>query len=464
MRIRQNRENKSLHLTDGPILPVLTRLALPIMASSFLATAYNLTDMVWVGMLGAKAVAGIGVGGMYVWLSQGLAALCRMGGQVNVGQCLGRGDRASAGKYAAASLQMVTLAGILFGTACLLFPDLLLSFFQLEDAATARFAKVYMMITCGGILFSYLNMTLTGLYTAQGDSRTPLIANAAGLVLNMVLDPVLILGIGFFPRLEVIGAAVATVFAQAVVLLVLLLAMNRENLLRQSSLLRLPQRQYFKKVLQIGVPTALQSTFYCAISMVLTRIISPFGEGAIAVQRVGGQIESLTWNTADGFGAAMNAFAAQNYGAGKPDRIRKGYNLSAVAMVVWGAVIGAAFILLPETISSLFFHEAEIIPQSVAYFEILGFCEPFLCLELMAIGAMSGLGRTKECSIISIVLTGMRIPIAWMLSQTGLGVNGVWWALTLTSIAKGIVLHFAFCRQINKKHKQNNTETKVRKR
>lgn len=450
MRVQQSKMNKSLKLTEGPILPVLTRLALPIMASSFLSTAYNLTDMAWVGMLGAKAVAGIGVGGMFVWLSQGLSALCRMGGQVNAGQCLGRDDRESAGEYAVAAVQLVTLFGIFYGLICMLFPDTLLSFFQLEDLATAQFAKVYMRITCGSILFSYLNVTLTGLYTAQGDSRTPLIANTAGLLLNMVLDPVLILGIGFFPRLEVIGAAVATVLAQAVVLLVLILAMKKDNLLRQTSLLRIPQWRYFRKVLQIGVPTALQSTLYCAFSMVLTRIISPFGEGAIAVQRVGGQIESLTWNTADGFGAAMNAFAAQNHGAGKPERIRKGYNLSAIAMTVWGTVVGAAFILLPKTISSLFFHEAEIIPQSVAYFVILGFCEPFLCLELMAIGAMSGLGRTKECSIISIVLTGMRIPIAWMLSQTGLGVKGVWWALTLTSIAKGIVLHFAFCRQMNK--------------
>ena len=81
------------NLTKGPILKTLTKLAIPIMASSFLGTLYNITDMAWIGLLGSKAVAGVGVGGMFTWLSQGLASMARMGGQVQVAQCIGRGDR-----------------------------------------------------------------------------------------------------------------------------------------------------------------------------------------------------------------------------------------------------------------------------------------------------------------------------------------------------------------------------------
>ena len=84
------KKNKSIDLTSGPILKTLAELALPIMASSLLGTAYNITDMAWIGLLGSKAVAGVGVGGMYVWLSQGLVALPRMGGQVNTTQACGR--------------------------------------------------------------------------------------------------------------------------------------------------------------------------------------------------------------------------------------------------------------------------------------------------------------------------------------------------------------------------------------
>ena len=129
---------KQINLTEGPILQVLTKLALPIMASSFLSTAYSITDMAWIGKLGAKAVAGVGVGGMYVWLAQGLASLARMGGQVRLAQALGRNDREEAKHYAKASMQLILLFSVIFGAICLMFSDGLVSFFALEDVVTIR--------------------------------------------------------------------------------------------------------------------------------------------------------------------------------------------------------------------------------------------------------------------------------------------------------------------------------------
>ena len=114
-------KTKTIDLTSGPILKTLAELALPIMASSLLGTAYNITDMAWIGMLGSKAVAGVGVGGMYVWLSQGLVALPRMGGQVNVAQACGRGDYEQARGYAASALRLTFLLGILFAAVCIVF-------------------------------------------------------------------------------------------------------------------------------------------------------------------------------------------------------------------------------------------------------------------------------------------------------------------------------------------------------
>ena len=215
------KRSKSIDLTSGPILKTLAELALPIMASSFLGTAYNITDMAWIGLLGSKAVAGVGVGGMYVWLSQGLVALPRMGGQVNTAQACGRKDYKEAGFYAASALQMTILFGLLFAVASIVFLDPLIGFFNLADPDAYASARSYMLITCGLIIFSFLNLTLTGLFTAQGDSRSPLMANLLGLVGNMILDPLLILGVGPFPRLETVGAAIATVTAQILVFSVL---------------------------------------------------------------------------------------------------------------------------------------------------------------------------------------------------------------------------------------------------
>ena len=438
------------NLTEGSIFKVLMRLSLPIMASAFLATAYSITDLAWIGSLGSSAVAGVGVGGMYVWLSQGLSTLARMGGQVPMAQALGKGDVKDAKKYAVTSLWVVAFFGILFGIVSLVFTNPMVAFFNLDTALTVSHAKVYLKITCGLIIFSYIGYTLTGLYTAQGDSKTPLKANFIGLVTNMILDPVLILGIGPFPRLEVIGAAIATVFAQFLVMMVLIIDIYRpksNNLLKSANIFRFPGMEYLKTIFKIGTPAALQGTLYCAFSMVLTRMVSGFGDGAIATQRVGGQIESITWNVADGFAAALNAFSAQNFGAGKIDRVKKGYYLSAVTIALWGSLIGLIFFLFPNGIANIFFHEPEVIAIAIGYLSIIALGEPFMCVEIVSSGAISGLGNTKLCSIISVIFTGSRIPLAYLLSRTSLGLKGIWWALTITSICKGIVFFFAFQKE-----------------
>ena len=441
-------KSKQVNLIEGSILKSLVMLAMPIVASSFLGTVYNITDMAWIGMLGSKAVAGVGVGGMYIWLSQGLSSLARMGGQVHVAQEIGAGRRKEAGEYAKAALQLVTVFGILFALVSILFTREMVAVFGLGNAEAETCAVRYTRITCGMILFSYLAVVLTGIYTAQGDSKTPLKANFIGLVTNMILDPVLILGLGPFPRLEVTGAAVATVVAQCIVMTVMILGIVKDksgqNVLRGIRLNKMAGKKYYGGVCRIGIPTAIQGSMYCMISMVLTKMVASFGADAVAVQRVGGQVEALSWNMADGFATAINAFVAQNYGAGKMDRVRRGYRISFWTTAAWGSMIMLMFLVLPAQISHIFFYEEEVIRVAVDYLIILGFGEAFMCVELMTVGALSGLGKTKLCSVISILVTGSRIPLAILLSSTVLALNGIWWALTSTSIAKGIVFTLTF--------------------
>lgn len=443
-------KKRQIQLTEGPILKSLIGLALPIMASSFLGTLYNITDMAWIGILGSKAVAAVGVGGMYIWLSQGLSTLARMGGQVYVAQCFGQGKREEAAKYARAALQLTVLFAILFSLICVLFAEPLVAFFNLGDEETIRNAVSYLRIACGLIIFPYLNVVLTGLYTAQGNSRTPFLANFSGLFVNMIMDPVLILGVGFFPRLNEAGAAIATVGAQAVVTVVFVIDIiymkDKENVLKGLKLLERTDGRYYKGIFKLGGPSAVQGTVYCGISMVLARMAAGFGAAAVAVQRVGGQIESLSWNTADGFGAAMNAFCGQNYGAGKMQRIGKGYKISAWTMMIWGSIILLIFVLFPGPVSAVFFHEKDVVKISVEYLVAIGLCEPFMCVELMTVGALSGLGRTKLCSVISITLTAARVPLALILCSF-FGLNGVWWAMSVSSICKGITFYIVFRQQ-----------------
>ena len=434
------------NLTKGPILKTLTKLAIPIMASSFLGTLYNITDMAWIGLLGSKAVAGVGVGGMFTWLSQGLAAMARMGGQVQVAQCIGRGERDRAHGFAQAAVQLATLMGMVYAVISLLFTRQMVAFFQLTDPEAQTAALSYTKIACGLIVFSFLTLTMTGLYTAQGDSKTPFLANLIGLVTNMILDPVLILGPGPFPKLGVVGAAIATVTAQAIVMTIMILGVfiqKKENVLKGISLTAKIPKEYLSGICRIGIPTAIQGMAYCAISMVLTRMVSAYGAEAVATQRVGGQIESISWNTADGFAAALNAFIAQNYCAGKMDRVRKGYRASLWTVGIWGLLISFVFICFPQAIADIFFHEPKAVATAVGYLVIIGFSEAFMCVELTTVGALSGLGRTRLCSIISITFTSARIPLAIILGGL-IGLNGIWWALSVTSIIKGIIFTCTF--------------------
>ena len=445
------------NLTKGPILKTLTKLAIPIMASSFLGTLYNITDMAWIGLLGSKAVAGVGVGGMFTWLSQGLAAMARMGGQVQVAQCIGRGERDRAHGFAQAAVQLATLMGMAYAVISLVFTRQMVAFFQLTDPEAQTAALSYTKIACGLIVFSFLTLTMTGLYTAQGDSKTPFLANLIGLVTNMILDPVLILGPGPFPKLGVVGAAIATVTAQAIVTMMMILGViiqKKENVLKGIRLTAKIPKEYLGGLCGIGIPTAIQGMAYCAISMVLTRMVSAYGAEAVATQRVGGQIESISWNTADGFAAALNAFIAQNYGAGKMDRVRKGYRASLWTVGIWGLLISFVFICFPKAIADIFFHEPKAVATAVGYLVIIGFSEAFMCVELTTVGALSGLGRTRLCSIISIAFTSARIPLAIILGGL-IGLSGIWWALSITSIIKGIIFTCTFLWITRKRQVKN---------
>ena len=447
-RHRKTKQGRQIDLVREPILPALVRLSVPIMASAFLGTAYNLTDMAWVGTLGSGAVASVGVGGMYHWLSGGLIMLARMGGQVLTGQALGSGDREQAGRNARAAVQLGVLLGVLYGLLCFVFARPLVAYFRLSGETAVRDAETYLKITGGLVLFFFMSYLLTGLFNAQGDSRTPFRANLTGLVFNMVLDPFLIRGIGPAPRLGVAGAAWATVISQGLVLLCLVQNIfskaGEENVLRGGSLFAIEDAGVYREIVRIGLPASAQNMIYTGISFVLGRLVALWGDHALAAQRLCNQIESLAWNISDGFAAAINAFAAQNFGAKQYRRIREGYRISFRFLGTWGLFITALFLLAAEPMAGIFFHEPEAFSVTVSYLHIIAVCEAFMCLEVMTVGALSGLGLTRLCSKVSILLTGARIPLAYLLCRTSLGLDGIWWAYSVSSVAKGTVFYLLF--------------------
>ena len=184
--------------------------------------------------------------------------------------------------------------------------------------------------------------------------------------------------------------------------------------------------------------------------MIIARLIAGYGDAAVAVQKVGSQIESISWMTADGFAAAVNSFIAQNHGAGNRARIRRGYICAMGVVFVWGIICTLLLILCPAPIFRIFITETEVLPLGIDYLMILGVSQLFMSVEITTAGAFSGYGRTIPPSVISIVFTALRIPMALFLCETPLALNGIWWSITISSIFKGVFLLIWFLSFLRK--------------
>lgn len=433
--------NNRTDLLRGSILKALISMSIPIMATSLLQMAYSMTDMIWIGRVGSNSVAAVGAAGMFVNLSNGICAFLRVGSQVNVAHSYGAGSHDMAAKYARNALQMGFILSVIYGAIICIFRKPFIGFFKFTNPDVIRDAEIYLFIMGAFIIFNFLNPIFTAVITATGNSRTPFKISTFGLLINIILDPVLIFGVGFFPEMGVFGAAIATVAAQFTVFILYILYIKRDAQVFAKMKFGQPiEKDVMRSITKIGLPSSIQGIMFTGISMTLGRIIAIWGETAIAVQKVGIQVESISYMAADGFAAATNSFIAQNYGAKQIDRSKKGYFTALKVMLLWGAATTAILVFLPAPIFSIFISEPDVIPLGVDYLRILGYSQLFMCIEILTAGAFSAYGKTLPPSIVSIVFTTMRIPMAIILGKTALGLNGVWWSISLSSVFKGVIL------------------------
>ncbi|MBN1327028.1 MAG: MATE family efflux transporter [Candidatus Cloacimonetes bacterium] len=420
----------------------LLRLALPIMATSLVQMAYNLTDLIWIGRVGSRAVAAVGTAGFFTWLGFSLIIMCKIGAQVGVAQAVGRKDNRELRNYARNALQLNFLLSVGYASLLLLTRKALIGFFGITEQPVIDNAINYLTIVSCGIAFMFINPVFSGILNGLGESKTPFLINSTGLVLNIILDPILIFGLGPFPEMGVIGAAMATIFSQFVVTVIFVIVISRNSReLARMKLIRLPSWKYISKIIKLGAPVGLHSALFTLFAMLLARIVAQWGPVPIAIQKVGAHIEAISWMTADGFAAAMATFIGQNYGAGKWDRIRKVYFAGLSSVSVIGLISTTLFVFLAEPIFRIFIPETESIAMGSVYLRILGYSQLFMCIEIASAGAFHGLGRTIPPSLIGILFTGLRVPAALILSRESLlGLKGVWWSISISSYFKGIIL------------------------
>lgn len=443
---------KHIDLTTGSIVDKLIKLAIPIMGVSFIQTAYNLIDMIWIGRLGSNAVAAVGTAGFFTWLAEAFIMIAKLGVTIKVSQSIGQKDYKKTKSYIISGLQINFTLAALYSVFLLSFYNQLVEFFQLGDMEVIHMAKIYLVTVALGMIFFFAGPVFSGIFNGMGDSKTPFIINTIGLAFNIIFDPVLIFGLAGFPKLGVLGAALATVMAQVIVTLCFTIAIIRKKVsFLTLNIFQKPQWNLIKEITHIGLPGALQSGLFTTFSMVIGRIVAYWGPTPIAAQKIGSQIEALSWLTAGGFSTAISTYVGQNYGAGKKERIYKGVKITMGLSAIIGVATTLLLIFAREPLMKIFVAEPETIEIGKQYLFILGYSQLFMCAEITITGAFNGIGRTYLPNIITIILTGARIPLCLILSKY-LGLDGIWWSISITSILKGIVLVGTYCylKQQNK--------------
>lgn len=431
-------------LTKGSIVKNLINVSLPIMGASLFQMAYQIIDMFWLGKLNSDSVAAVGTAGFYIGLSYALASIAFIGVGIKVAQSIGKGRKREAFEYVTSAMVLIGVISLLITVTILLLRDSLIGLFNISSDYISRSAISYLSIVTLFSVFKNINMTFNRAFIGFGSGKTPFIIGTVSLIINIILDPILIFGYSVIPSMGVNGAAYATVIAQCiatVIYVVVFLSNSVKESIKEVEIRLL----HIKEIILLSYPVAIQRVIFTSISIVIGKIISNWGTDAIAIQKIGVQLESLSWVTAGGMQAAITSFIGQNYGAGKIRRLKRGYFTAIGIMSGVGSVVSLLFFIFPEAIFTLFVKEPDVISGGVSYLRILAISQLFMCIDITTMGAFNGIGRTGIPPINSITLTSIRIPLAILLSTTlGMGVSGVWLSISLTTVLKGTILMSLF--------------------
>ncbi len=423
------------NLTSGPIHRQLFNLAVPIMGTSFVQMAYSLTDMAWVGRLGSESVAAIGSVGILTWMTNSISLLNKVGSEVSVGQSIGAQNAPDARSYASHNLTLSLIISICWGLILFVFAEPIMQIYKLEPAITAK-AVNYLRIVATAFPFIFLSASFTGIYNASGQSKIPFMISGIGLLLNMILDPLFIFGFGWNTE----GAAIATWVSQATVLgLFIYRLKKRKEVLGGFAFFTKLESRFVKRIFKLGLPVAMLNTLFSIINLFMARTASLYG-GHIGLMTLtaGGQLEAIAWNTSQGFSTALSAFVAQNYAAGKNDRVLSAYATTLKMTAVFGTFCTLLFVFWGSELFSLIVPDPQAYKAGGVFLRIDGYSMLFMMLEITTQGLFYGTGRTIPPAVISIGFNTLRIPLAMLLASIGMEITGVWWAISLTSIAKGI--------------------------
>jgi putative MATE family efflux protein len=423
------------------ITPRLWKLAVPIMLTNLLQMAYNLVDTWFLGRIGAAAVSAPAIAFNFIFFLAVFGIGFSMAGTTLVAQAKGAGDTDRIDFYASQTVTIVATIGIVIGVIGFFTTIPLLRLLN-APADAFDYARIYMQIVFSGIPLMFFFFVMQALMHGMGDSITPLKIQLVTVVLNLVLDPIFIFGFGPIPRMEVAGAATATVISRsATAILSLVVLLRGARGLRVRRVYLAPDRRAIRQFLEIGFPASLGQGISALGFTVLQGIVNGFGVAVIAAFGIANRIIGLFNMPAIGLSKATATIVGQELGADRPDGARHTVRTSVLMML--GMIVPAMTFtfFFGNSLVRFFVDDPEVIRHGATLFKIVSVSVVPFTLFTVINGAFEGGGVTRPVMVLNVLrLWGLRVPIAAALTSVAvLGPNGIWIAMFISNVATATI-------------------------
>ena len=418
-------------LTTGPITGNILFFALPLMCGNLLQQMYNIADTWVVGrFLGADALAAVGSSyTLMVFLTSVILGLC-MGGGAAVSMDYGSGCADEMRRSIFLSFVLIAAISLLLNVLVYVFIDPILALLRVPTDVVPLM-KTYLLIIFAGIAATFLYNYCASVLRAIGNAVVPLLFLAVSAVLNVALDLCFVIVL----RLGVGGAAFATVLAQFVSGIgILLYTLLRFPDLRPKKDDCRCSRKAFGRILNLSLMTCLQQSIMNFGILMIQGLVNSFGTVIMAAFAAAVKIDSFAYMPVQDFGNAFSTFVAQNFGAGKSDRIRRGMRSACCTSAVFSLVISLLVVLFAKPLMSIFIDPSEtaIIAAGVTYLRIEGACYLGIGILFLLYGYYRAVNKPLMSVILTVASLGTRVALAYVLAPLPtVGVIGIWAAIPI---------------------------------
>jgi len=434
---------------DGPIGRALVVLAVPIILGNILQTGYQLTDAFWVGRLGASAVAAVSISFPVPFIVIALGSGLAMAGATLTAQYAGAGRQDMVNHIAAQTMIMVTLTSIVLGAIGYGVSPHLLSLLGVAPDVYEQ-ALGFMRVSFIGIVFIFIYMMFQALMRGVGQTKIPLFIVAGTVLLNFLLDPLFIFGLGPIPALGVMGAALATLVTQALAAAVgLVIFLRGRHGIQLSWRAMKPDPRYIKRAFLLGFPGSVELSTRGFGLMVMSFLVASFGTRTIAVYGVGSTVLQVITIPAMGLSMAVSTLVGQNMGAGKIERAARVTLIGTVSGFGTLSLVGiAAYAFAPHVVAFFIPGDPDVIAEGATFIRIMCLAWGGIGVQLCIVSAFRASGNMLIAMVIALVAQWViQFPLAYVLSKhTTLQGAGIWWSFPVTNVAVAIISLCWFAR------------------